>query len=753
MWATFALTIIITASWAVKMVAQKRFFIQRTPLDIPIALFLASQIISTIISLDPHTSLWGYYSRFNGGLLSIISYILLYYAFASNLLTLKMVKKLLVLGLLSGAIVALWGLPSHFGYDPTCLLFRGTFDVSCWTVDFQPKLRIFSTLGQPNWLAAFLAILLPISLSFSISYFSKLANLRGKYNVSSIKYYVLQKEFILATCYLLLATLFFLDLLYTKSQSGFLGFIAAFLIMLTPIYKIREAASIKWVSIYYRHPFLRIPFPTSIKIINKNVFSEIIEKKTNKLLLASLFIFLLTVFFVGFPFDKLNAITYPGISSKISKQTATKTSTPAAIPALELNITSSWDIRLVVWKGVFQIWKHNPIFGSGVETFAYSYYQYRPQEHNLTSEWNFLYNKAHNEYLNFLATTGLFGFLSYIGMIFYFLYISFRALLKNGQLSMVNGQWLTLALLAGYVSILVTNVVGFSVVVINIYFFLIPAFALLTLDLIDNEKVLAFPQTNKMGAQKTLAQKAIIIALVVLALYLLLQLFKYWNADKAYYMGYNLDRAQQFEPAYTYLTSAITQRKDEPVFLDEFSINNGVLAASIISANQIKQASEAAKDEPIITALLQSAIQTSDKVTTEHPNNVTFWKSRVRLFYTLSQVYPKYLPFTLEAIKKAQTLAPTDATISYNLGILQGQSGDFSAAVKTLENTVKLRPAYGDAHFGLALFYHQQAVDKTGKVIDEALEQKAIKQIKYILEKIDPNDDQAKAALKIWGAL
>jgi len=38
-----------------------------------------------ILSLDPHTSIWGYYSRFNGGLLSIISYIFLYFAFVSNL--------------------------------------------------------------------------------------------------------------------------------------------------------------------------------------------------------------------------------------------------------------------------------------------------------------------------------------------------------------------------------------------------------------------------------------------------------------------------------------------------------------------------------------------------------------------------------------------------------------------------------------------------------------------------------------------
>src|SRR5579859_306767 len=65
MWLTFGLTAIIGAVWASKMVLQKKVIIQRTPLDILLLLFLASQIISTIFSLDQQVSWWGYYSRFN----------------------------------------------------------------------------------------------------------------------------------------------------------------------------------------------------------------------------------------------------------------------------------------------------------------------------------------------------------------------------------------------------------------------------------------------------------------------------------------------------------------------------------------------------------------------------------------------------------------------------------------------------------------------------------------------------------------
>ncbi|OGH12673.1 MAG: hypothetical protein A2776_03340 [Candidatus Levybacteria bacterium RIFCSPHIGHO2_01_FULL_40_10] len=118
MWFVFAIAIFIFFAWGVKMIIEGKFEVRRTPLDIPIALFLASQVISTITSMEPHTSLWGYYSRFNGGLFSEVTYIFLYYAFATNLISSDSERKpisysLLSISLLSGAVVALWGLPSH----------------------------------------------------------------------------------------------------------------------------------------------------------------------------------------------------------------------------------------------------------------------------------------------------------------------------------------------------------------------------------------------------------------------------------------------------------------------------------------------------------------------------------------------------------------------------------------------------------------------------------------------------------------
>lgn len=643
MWLTFALAIVIAAAWGAKAILQKELRIRKTPLDIPIALFLLSQVISTIFSLDMHISLWGYYSRFNGGLLSILAYIFLYYALVSNA-TYGMVKKTLLVSLVSGLVVTLWGLPSHFGYDPTCLLFRGSLDVSCWTESFQPKIRIFSTLGQPNWLAAYLTILIPIAIAFA-----------------------LQK-----TQILLLAALFYLAILYTGSRSGFLGL-----------------------------------------LVGSFVFF-LLSKEKLTLLKFVIFPLLVLSLLIGTPVDsqikQFMPITY----------NPQPTTSPKG-PVLETGGTESGTIRLIVWKGAIDTWLHNPLFGSGVETFAYAYYKYRPFEHNLTSEWDYLYNKAHNEYLNYLATTGIFGLGSYLLMIGTFLFIT----LRNRKSQII------FSLLAAYISILVSNFLGFSVVIINLYFFLIPAFVFV-LEGMTKEKNYPLPAIRY--------PLLVILPLMLTALYLLLTLYRFWEADKSYARGYNLNRAGQYQYGYFDLADAVEKRPSEPVFLDELSYNAGVLALAL----------DTQKEATYAAMLTKETLALSNKVVADHPNSITFWKTRIRLLNLLSNQDQKYLSLALDAAKKAKTLAPTDAKVSYTLGILYGQNREKQKAIKALQQSVNLKPDYKDAYYALALFYHDLATDKNSRVIDNDLQKKAIDTMQYILDNIASDDAQAKKALETW---
>ncbi len=725
MWLTFGLTILILSAWIIKMVVLKKFWIQKTPLDIPIVIFLVSLIISTIFSWDIHVSVWGYYSRFNGGLLSIFSYIILYYALASNFSLARgdasgdvrrrasslssgslegaplderaagprlidLIKRILVTSLFSGTIVALWGLPSHFGYDPTCFLFRGSLDVSCWTEDFQPKLRIFSTLGQPAWLGAYLAILSPLVLALFLN----------------------SKRRLFAFCFLLLSVLFYVDILFTKSRAALIAFWISIACFVFSYYLIDVRKKVKKISL-------------------KNVFAY------TKPLLLILAIFLIATAVVMSPFE----LKFQ--KGKIQLQNPAPRQTADASFASGGGGTESGKIRLFVWTGAINAWLHNPFFGTGVETFAYSYYKYKPVGHNLTSEWNFLYNKAHNEYLNYLATTGIVGLGTYMAIIISFLYKSLKFMKKNKFNPVIS------ALVAGYISILVTNFFGFSVVIINLYFFIIPLLVFVLSDMVKAKNVFVYNFDDQKTDKLSFIQKLDIFVVIIVTFYLIAYLVNFWFADKAYALGSNLSRSGMYEQAYLNLQEA-TQRIDfEPTFKDELASNDSILALSLLSSTpeDEKQASAAAT---LAQGLAREAIIASTSNSTEHSKNVVFWKTKVRVFYTLSQVDPKYLSFALDAIKKAAELAPTDANVSYNLGLLYGQSKDIKKAVDTLNNTIKLKPNYVNAYYALGLFYRQLATNDKGVVVDLNYEQKAIDQMEYILKKIDPKNEEAKQALESW---
>jgi putative inorganic carbon (HCO3(-)) transporter len=474
----------------------------------------------------------------------------------------------------------------------------------------------------------------------------------------------------------------------------------------------------------------------------------------SKIALLFFSIIILVTFFVGQPFAQLDKFTFNGLKTLLTKPSATKTAKPTATtsqPAVstgELGGTDSGKIRLLVWQGAIDIWRNNLVFGSGLETFAYAYYQYRPAAHNLTSEWKYLYNKAHNEYLNYLATTGTVGIITYLLLIVSFLFFSFRYIFRKRR-KLSGKDFLIISILAGYGTILVTNFFGFSVVMINILFYLFPGFVFMLAETINYDKGYSLSFTKNEIFTLNKFQKTLIIIILAVAIYCIYTLANFWNADRNYYYGLGYDSQQSYENAYTFLKTAVALRPSEPTFRDEFAYNNAVLGAALIVQSQ-KQTQNQQQNLQIAKQLIDNAVNYSNQDTTEHPNDIVFWKTRVRIFYTLGQVDPSYLPMALEAIKKAASLAPTDADVSYNLGVLYGQTGDTQDAVKALENTIKLKPDYSNAYYALGIFYHQLAIDKNGKVVNQAYNQKAIDTMQYILKRFGPNQ-QASDAIKAWG--
>jgi len=634
MLAVYFLTVIITGSWLIKAAAEKKFTFRRTFWDIPLLIFFGSQLLSYLFSIDRHTSLFGYYSRFNGGLLSVISYILLYWAFVTNMDKGKTQRACYYL-LGSAALVAAYGILEHFGID-----------AKYWVQDVRN--RVFSTLGQPNWLAAWLVALIPFVWALALN----------------------SKPYI----YYLLFTICYFCLLFTGSRSGFLGFAVAFL------------AFWPLVAFAFRQKIKTLALPFS-------VFSSL---------------FLVISLFTGTPYTpsakEFFQKTQPPATNQPVPPQATENQTP-------LLVSESGDIRKIVWKGAVEIWRHYPILGTGPETFAYSYYWYRPREHNDVSEWDFLYNKAHNEYLNYLATTGGVGLGSYLVLIGSFIIWS---------LSKIKNSTLIIALLAGFSSIVVTNFFGFSVVPVSLLFFIFPAISVAS-------NTSPTPDSKQQTPKLSSGQWLIILLLLLAISYELLAIVKYWQADTLFAQGLKFNKAGQYDQAFNVLRSAVKIRPGEPIYHDELAATAASLA--VLAAGQ--------KNATLTSQLEQMAVTESDTALKTSPYHLNFWKNRTKVFYSLKEIDEKYLQAALASLLRAAELAPTDPKIQYNLGLLYAGLGQQQLALQALQKTIELKPNYDAPHYALALFYEQ-----------EGNKQKAKEELLYILEKIDSKYQPALEKLK-----
>ena len=681
-------TVIIAFLWFYKMVVNKKIILKKTPLDIPIIIFFISQIVSTIFSIDKHVSIFGYYGRFNGGLLSITCYIILFYALISNK---NDIEKLLKSIIASSLMVILWAIPGRFGYDLTCLLFTGKFNNSCWdnsTLAFRPELRAFSTLGQPNWLGAYLAVVFFIGIYFLIK------------SKSNIKYLLLNSSYLFLN---------FSMLLFTRSRSAILSVFVGLVLFLG------------YYLLFIKLSFKKILVILLVITVIPIFFFKTGEEKIDK--------------YLKFPITRFQETNKSPIINNQS-------------PITSSNVTESFDIRTIVWEGAWTLAKHYPLFGTGVETFAYSYNFVRPVAHNLTSEWDYVYNKAHNEYFNYLATTGFVGLGTYLIFIGAFTVYIVRKIkyqrsnikttdqkskiLKNSKsLNLdLNFEILTLSLFCGWLTILITNFFGFSTTTTQLFFYLIPA--IVFSKVMMNEDATSL---DKLNGYQLLA----IFGVATYAVYLLFSLGVYYSADVNYSYGLKYVKVNDQQKAAGFFEKALRLR-NEPIYMDRFSSSLAYLSALASVQKETEIAGE-------IASLSDTY---NRKLIQDYPQNVFYWKTRAKNMYYFFQITGKdnELKQGISALKNAQKLSPTDPKIPYSLALYNSVLFDLSKnnqekqvllklSIDEINNVIKLKPNYREGYI-----LKGQLLKKYG------FNSEAKSTFEYILENFDKNDAETLKELQ-----
>lgn len=205
------LVLILVAFWIVETIETKRFSLKNYKFILPIGVMLGLFIISTLFSVDPRVSFWGFGNRADG-LYTFIHYVLFFLLFITHH-SVDDLKTTIRWVIKASFFITIYGIFQHFGTD----FIKG------WTQDTAK--RPIATLGNPLHLANYLIMVIPFTIYWVLQ--SEDKKERYKYGT--------------------LVALQILTLIYTLTRGGWLGGLAS-LFVFAVVYGLVNKKKSLWIS-------------------------------------------------------------------------------------------------------------------------------------------------------------------------------------------------------------------------------------------------------------------------------------------------------------------------------------------------------------------------------------------------------------------------------------------------------------------------------------------------------------------------
>ncbi|EKD49399.1 MAG: hypothetical protein ACD_63C00158G0007 [uncultured bacterium] len=380
--------------------------------------FLVFSGVSTILADSPNIAFWGSSLRFQG-YVNILHYVA-YFFILIFLIRKTEVKILLKAVSLSAFLVGLYAIAQRLGMDP-------------WSM----PVRVFSTFGHPNFLAAYLAMTVPITL-----------------------YFILQRK----------SRAFAAISLYVQCTALFLTFT-------------RSA----WAAAFFASLFVF-------------VFIIFLYRK-DKFFLKKIFtVFVLTIAIAALSFVSAREMNKGAGEDYMFFATGQRNSFDLNGNPLDERLkdmtefhSGSGAIRVFIWKDALDIIKDYPLFGVGADNMQETYAKhYRDEPDRPEASREMIADRAHNEIMDAWISYGIFGMIAFFGIIVFVFIVGFSGF-KN-RLS--HDGVLMVVLMAGILGYVVFNQFGFAVTATYILFWTFAAL-IFKLSFKEDFKAVKFSFKNK----------------------------------------------------------------------------------------------------------------------------------------------------------------------------------------------------------------------------------------------------------------
>ncbi len=400
------------------------------------------------VSLSWRNSLFGDYENFAG--LTTLGAYLLWFGSLNRILNESKLRKIFIFNSIAALLSSLYAIAQHFG-----------FDFIQWNPESVNATREFASLGNPNFLSAYLAMSIPLYLCASLQRLSS-----GNFKNSAPSPFFWLSTALGLSCSLLgtvkgmafllsppSETLCFLFrslglvllslagvrlVLQGRGSSVFIGLLLLLGGLFTTASRGGGLGAIAGTAVFTILALQKNgPAPALLKNISESI-------KSHSLPLAGA---LTACLFLGHSFfgRLISSLLHVGESLETS--------------------------RLHIWRPTLEIIKSNPLLGVGLDNFKTAFPYYSGIEFNLIDGMFMSSRTAHNELLQTAATTGFLGLAAYLGVLAAFGFMWWKAYRSSGP----DVQWLLMGVMSAAAAFHVQNIFSFGVAAINFLWFILLA--------------------------------------------------------------------------------------------------------------------------------------------------------------------------------------------------------------------------------------------------------------------------------------
>ncbi len=204
-----ALAVVMAVLWLVRLLEEVLHkgaplrFSWRTPMVLPALVMMVIYLASSAFSLVPYTSIVGSYQRLQGTF-TLFGYLVIFFTIITSLRTRPQLARLITVLILNSLPISLYGIIQHNGLDPLP-----------WAGDVTS--RVASNMGNAIFVAAYLIMIVPLTASRIVQSFNDILS-REEARISDI---------LRASSYIFIIAVQVLTIWYSQSRGPWLGIVAA----------------------------------------------------------------------------------------------------------------------------------------------------------------------------------------------------------------------------------------------------------------------------------------------------------------------------------------------------------------------------------------------------------------------------------------------------------------------------------------------------------------------------------------------